>query len=120
MDKKLNFYLELDEGADRVAVANLLSERLLQLEEVHEVAALPTETRLTGVEISAGILLTVTIVKGARELVEELNKLMPEIKKLVVGMKEIKSAAVEVGFDKVKVQEAGQEVIQELAQEMEE
>ena len=119
MANKLNFYLDVEEGANREAVATLISERLLQLEQVQEATAVPTETRLTGAEITAGILLTVTIVKGTRELVKALNLLIPEIKQLITGIKEVKAAAVEVGFEKVMVEETNDAVIEELAEALE-
>ncbi|MEJ2302479.1 MAG: hypothetical protein P8Y14_13220 [Anaerolineales bacterium] len=117
--REVSFFLDIEEGADRSEIAKEIQDHLANLQLVQEAAATPSETRLTGLEVIAGIALTVSIVKGTRELAVELNKLMPEIKKLIEGIKGVKAAFVSIDFEDVPLDEVDEEKTQKLAEELE-
>jgi len=78
----LFFELEKADGVDLDRVAQALREQLEQLPEVEDADAEPERARFTGLEVAAGIAAAVAIVRGGRELVEELRKLIERIKQL--------------------------------------
>jgi hypothetical protein len=116
---EVSFFLDIKEGVDRTKIAEVIQNRLASLQLVEESAATPTETALTGLEIAAGIMLTVSIVHGATELVVALNKLLPEIKKFIEEIKEVKAAFVNIDFENVPLDEVDEEKMQLLAEELE-
>jgi NurA-like 5'-3' nuclease len=118
MNDHLHFHLEVEEGTDREAVAREIQEKLLQIAEVEDAGARPVNSRVTGVEIAAGIVVVVAIVKGANEVTDELNKLLPKIKDLIINIKEIKKVVVEVGDESVDIEKADEAVIEQLAENM--
>ena len=65
--REVSFFLDIEEGADRSEIAKEIQDHLANLQLVQEAAATPSETRLTGIEVIAGIALTVSIVKGTKQ-----------------------------------------------------
>ncbi|MEM7111965.1 MAG: hypothetical protein AAF614_05995 [Chloroflexota bacterium] len=114
----LYFRIVTQEDADREAIARFVADQLASLSSVENAAAMPEEAQLTGAEIIAGIAVTVAVVKGTRELLEELNKLIPEIEKFISNLKGIRDVVFEVGWDNVSIEEMDEAQIKILAEEM--
>jgi hypothetical protein len=131
----LHFELPGAERSDLEQVAQDLKERLEQLPEIEDVEATPVgQARLTGAEVVAGIAVAVAIVRGGRELVEELRMLVQEIKKLgaefrtkpkkadasdVTGIR-ITNVILNIGLRKVPLRELTEDDLEELANMLEE
>lgn len=98
-------HFEVEEGADREAIARLLQERLGELESVREAEATPEETMLTGAEIVAGIAVGLAIARGARDLTAEVRKVIAEVTALVREIHGLKRALVEVGPQRVPAEQ---------------
>src|SRR5262249_42573417 len=93
-----------------------LQERLSRLETVESAEALPEgPARITGVEVVAAIGVTLAIVKGSRDLISETRKAIQEVKKLVKDYRELKRVWLEVGPDRVPLDELTEDHYRELA-----
>ena len=79
---ELVLHFELADGQDAAATAQALEKGLARLPGVSEAEALPDESRLTGLEIVGAISAAVVILRKGRELVTELNKALPELRKI--------------------------------------
>ena len=95
---------EIEEGADGQALAREVQEMLMALPAVSEAEADVESTRLTGAEVVAAIAVGVLVTRGARELVEELNLLIPQIAQMVRGIRGLKAAFVEVDGENVPIE----------------
>src|SRR6266699_3222337 len=84
---EVNLYIDFEKDNDLEQTAQLIEERLGQLEMVKEVEAVPEKARFTGLEVVAAIGVTVLVVRGSRELIEELRKLIPQLKGLMSEIK---------------------------------
>jgi hypothetical protein len=112
---ELLMHFELADGQEASATAQTLQKKLGELPGVSEAEALPDKTRLTGVEVIAAISAAVVVLHHGRDLVAELNKLLPELKKLVRNMKGLKKAYLEVGTKRVALDEVTPDHVNELA-----
>ena len=112
---ELLMHFELAAGQEASATAQTLQKKLGELPGVSEAEALPDKTRLTGVEVIAAISAAVVVLHHGRDLVAELNKLLPELKKLVRNMKGLKKAYLEVGTKRVALDEVTPDHVNELA-----
>jgi hypothetical protein len=113
----LALHFEMTEGSDLEQTARLLHDRIARLPSVQEVATLPEEPRVTGVEIAAAIFVTIQIVHGTRMVVEEIRKLIPEIKGLIGDMKGLKGITIEIGSQSVPIGKLTERQVQQLADE---
>ncbi len=111
---EVNLYIDVEKDNDLEQTAQLIEERLGQLEMVKEVEAVPEKARFTGLEVVAAIGVTVLVVRGSRELIEELRKLIPQLKGLMSEIKGLKNAFVEVGDKRIPVSEVNEETLQQL------
>ena len=111
---EVNLYIDVEKDNDLEQTAQLIEERLGQLEMVKEVEAVPEQARFTGLEVVAAIGVTVLVVRGSRELIEELRKLIPQLKGLMSEIKGLKNAFVEVGDKRIPVSEVNEETLQQL------
>ncbi len=111
---EVNLYIDFEKDNDLEQTAQLIEERLGQLEMVKEVEAVPEKARFTGLEVVAAIGVTVLVVRGSRELIEELRKLIPQLKGLMSEIKGLKNAFVEVGDKRIPVSEVNEETLQQL------
>ena len=112
---EVNLYIDVEKDNDLEQTAQLIKERLGQLEMVKEVEAVPEEARFfTGLEVVGAIGVTVLVVRGSRELIEELRKLIPQLKGLMSEIKGLKNAFVEVGDKRIPVSEVNEETLQQL------
>ena len=115
---ELLLHFELAAGQPAATTAQEHEQRLAKLPGVSEAEALPQESRLTGLtglEIVGAISAAVVVIRHGRELVTELNQLLPEIRKLIREVKGLKNAFVEVGSKRVPVAQITAEQIEELA-----
>jgi hypothetical protein len=111
---EVNLYIDVEKDNDLEQTAQLIEERLGQLEMVKEVEAVPEKARFTGLEVVAAIGVTVLVVRGSRELIEELRKLIPQLKGLMSEIKGLKNAFVEVADKRIPVSEVNEETLQQL------
>ena len=79
---QLNLLLEFSDGTGLDETAKTIEKRFDDLEEVAEAEAKPQRMKVTGLEVAAAIGVTVLIVRGSRELVQEIRMLIEEAKKL--------------------------------------
>lgn len=115
---QINLHFELAEGVDELdteRIADAVQQQLQALEPVAEAEAATEETRLTGVEVAAGIAAAVLIVRSSRELVEELRKLIPAVQGLIADIRGLKGATVEVGNERVPIDHLTDEHLRRLA-----
>lgn len=111
------FHLELDPGTDGDAIAALVRERIGQLESVEKAHVEPDEeaARLTGAEVVAGIALTVTLVRGSKNIAAELKTLIEAVTEVVQSLTGLKHAVVELAGQNVPVEEVDDSGVEELA-----
>ena len=112
---ELLLHFELADGTEAAPTAQALEQGLARLPGVSEAEALPDETRLTGLEIVGAISAAVVILRKGRELVTELNALLPELRKMVKGVKGLKNAFVEVGSKRVPIDQLTAAHLEQLA-----
>lgn len=113
------FHLELDSDTDNDQIATLIRERLGKLEGVEETYAEPEEaSRLTGAEVVAGIALTVTLVRGSKNIATELKALIEAVTEVVQSVTGLKHAVVELAGRNVPVEEVDESDVSELAEEV--
>jgi len=84
-------HLELDEADDATAdaAASVLQTQLSALPEVEEAEAAAQRTRFTGVEVVAVVSVAIALTKGAREIAEEVPKLVRAIMAAVKDLKRL-------------------------------
>lgn len=98
---ELNLRFEFSQDGDLDQVARTLEQRIAQLQMVDEVESVPEKMKLTGVEIASAIGVTVLVVKGSREVIGELRKLVAEIKGLIGELRNLKDVSIDVGDERV-------------------
>lgn len=116
---EINMVFELRDGKATNQVAQSLQDRLARMEMVQEVEATPEspdQVRMTGMEIAAAIGVTVLVVRSGRELLEELRKLVQEVKALMAESRELKNAYVELGTKRIALADLGPEELERIAQ----
>lgn len=114
----LNLMFEFADESRLDETALTIQERLSGIDVVNEVEAIPEESsRSTGLEIAAAIGVTVLIVRGGRELVEEIRKLVTEVKKLMVEFQDLKYVYINLGNQRISLDELSEEQYQQLAEE---
>jgi len=114
----LLFTFAHDEALDQVA--HTLQDRLSQMEMVEEVEAVPEgsqQMRMSGLEIAAAIGVTVLVVRSSRELVEEVRKFVSEVKKLMVDFRDLKNVYVDLGAQRIPLDQLNAQQVQQLAKE---
>jgi len=111
---EVNLYIDVETDNDLEQTAQLIEERLSQLEMVKEAEAVPEQPRFTGLEVVGVIGVTVLVVRSSGELIGELRKLIAQLKGLIGDIKGLKSASVEVGEKRVPVSEVNEETLQKL------
>jgi hypothetical protein len=113
------FHLELDPGTDLDQIATQIRERLGKLEAVEETHTLPEEAiRFPGAEVVAGIALTVTLVRGSKNIATELKALIEAVTEVVQSLTGLKHAVVELAGRNVPVEEVNESDVAELAAEV--
>ena len=112
---EVNLYIDVEKDNDLAQIAQLIEERLGQLETVKEVEARREKARFTGLEVIGVIGVTVLVVRGSRELIEDLRKLIPQLKELISEIKGLKEVFVEVRDKHVPIAEVKEETLQQLA-----
>jgi len=99
------FKFETPDKKESAQKAQLIQDRLKQLQMVEDAEALPDEKRIiTGLEIVGVIAVGVAIAGKSREFIVELRKLIPEIKKLAEELG-LKNAAIEIEGKQVPLAE---------------
>jgi hypothetical protein len=96
---EMTMYAELPKGADAQKLAKEIEKRLSALNAVESVEARPRSTRIAA-EIIAGIAITVSIIKGAKDVSEALHEAIPKMKLVLQDL----------GLLKVKADVAGEQV----------
>lgn len=96
---EMTMQVELPKGADAQQLAKEIQKRLSALTVVESVEAQPQSTRMAA-EIIAGIAITVSIIKGSKDVAEALHEAIPKIKLVLQDL----------GLLKVKADVAGEQV----------
>jgi hypothetical protein len=112
---EINMFFEYAHNDNLDQAAHLLQDRLSQMEMVKEVEAAPEKMRATGLEITAAIGVTVLVVRGGRELLEEIRKLVDAIKGLMVDLHDLKNVYVDLGAHRIPIDRLDQEHFRQLA-----
>ena len=111
---ELNLRFEFSQDKNLNQVAQTLEDNITQLQLVDEVEAAPEKMKLTGVEIAAAIGVTLVIVRTSRELVEEIRKLIVEIKGLAADLQDLKNVYLDVGEERVPLDKLNEEHFRQL------
>lgn len=114
---EIALHFEFAKDANLDEASHKLQSELSKLDGVSEVDAVPEKPRLTGLEIVAAIAVTISIVKGTRELIVEVRKLIPEVKGLIRDIRGLKDVTVEVGTERVPLDKLTDAQIEQLAKE---
>ncbi|PWU02553.1 MAG: hypothetical protein C5B51_20650 [Terriglobia bacterium] len=96
---EITLYAELPKGADAQQLATDIEKRLAALGAVESVEAQPQSTRMAA-ELIAGIAITVSIIKGTKDVAVALHEAIPKIKLVLQDL----------GLLKVKADVAGEQV----------
>jgi hypothetical protein len=108
-------HIQVASGVELEKTAQCIEERLSQLELVEEAEAEPEQARITGVEVAAMIAAAVVLVRSSRELIEEVRKLIPQIRGLIHDIQVVRAVFVEVGKERVAVDQLSDAHLQVLA-----
>jgi hypothetical protein len=111
----LYFRFEFEDGADGEALARELQNRLARLDTVAEASAREERMRITGAEVVAAIAVGVLVVRGSRQLVQEINLLLTEVAGMVRNIKGLTSGSVEVDGRAVALAEVDEKDVATLA-----
>jgi hypothetical protein len=114
-EQRIDLHFGFASDADAAEAARLVRERLANLDPVEEAAAEPEEARFPVAEIAVGIGAAVTLVRGGRELLEELRRFVAALKGLVGEIRGLKDVEVEVGPERIPLAEVTDEHLQKLA-----
>jgi hypothetical protein len=115
---EINLLFEFTPGGSPDQQAARLQDRLGRMEMVAEAEAVPEGSKLTGVEIAAAIGVTVLIVRGSAELVEEARKLLAALKGLLVEWHDLKQVYLDLNDRRVPIQALEEADILVLVQEI--
>jgi hypothetical protein len=96
---EMTMHVELPKGADAQQLSKEIQKRLSALNAVESVEAQPQSTRMAA-EIIAGIAITVSVIKGSKDVAEALHEAIPKIKLVLQDL----------GLLKVKAEVAGEQV----------
>jgi hypothetical protein len=107
---------EIDEDVDGEALAKEVQEHLMTMQSVTKAEADVETFRLTGIEVAGAIGVGILVVRGTRELIEELNLLIPQLARMVHEMKGLRAAFVEVDGEKVPIDELDEGKIGKIVQ----
>jgi hypothetical protein len=113
-DSALYFRFEFEEAADGEALAKAVQDQLARFDGVSQADADVDQMRLTGAEVVAAIAVAVIVVRGTRELAQEINELLTEIGRIVRGIKGLKSAFVEIDGQPVPLAEVDDDDVARL------
>jgi hypothetical protein len=116
----INLLFEFTHDEALTQVAQTLQDRLSQMEMVEEVEAVPEgseQMRLSGLEIAAAIGVTVLVVRSSRELVAEVRKFVTEVKGLMADLCDLKNVYVDLGAQRIPIDQLDAEQFHQLAQE---
>lgn len=114
---ELNLRLEFTQDQDLKRVAKMLEKRIAQLPQVEEAEAAPERMKLTGAEVAAAIGVTIIVVRGSTELVREFRKFIAEFKGMVADLKNFKNIFIDVGEERITLDELTDEQILRLEEE---
>jgi hypothetical protein len=112
---EINLYFEFHANAGLEEAAREIEDRLGKLEAVDEVEAMPTNPRITGAEIVAAIAVTAMVVRGGRDAVAEIRKLVTEVKGLIGDLRDLKNAYVDVGRKRIPIDKLDAHELQALS-----
>ena len=101
-NQQIDLHFEFADSLKSAEAAAFIQQRLSELGMVESVEAIPEEPRLTGLEIAGAIAVGVMVTRNSRELLVEVQKLIPEIQKLFGKIREV---WVERGTGKVSIEE---------------
>jgi uncharacterized protein (DUF342 family) len=90
------------------------------MEMVEEVEAVPegsAQMRLSSLEIAAAIGVTVLVFRSSRELVAEVRKFITEVKGLMVDLHDLKNVYIDLGAQRIPIDQLDAEQFHHLAQE---
>jgi hypothetical protein len=110
---EMTWHVEIPATADAPALAQQIQERLAALHEVDDVEAAPESTRLA-VEIIAGIAITVSIIRGAGEIADALQEVIPKVRRVLEELG-LRHATVEVGDELVPADQVNREHTQRMS-----
>jgi hypothetical protein len=96
---EMTMHVELPKGADAQQLAKEIQKRLSTLNDVESAEAQPESTRMVA-EIIAGIAITVSFIKGTKDVAEALHEAIPKIRLVLQDL----------GVLKVKAEVAGEQV----------
>jgi hypothetical protein len=115
---ELNLRFEFSEDTDAKQIAQLLQTRLKDLPEVENAEAVAEQPRFTGLEVAAVVGVTVLVLRGGREIVAELRKLLREITGLaedvIKDTKKLKKVLVETEDGEVSIDEVKDKQLKQL------
>lgn len=116
--KLINMVFEFEDDGELSQAAETIEERLRSLEVVEQAQASPEEPdRFGGMEIVAAIGVAVLLVRGSRELTEEARKLVAEVKKLMVEVHDLKEVYVNLGNQRIPIEELTEDQYEQLVLE---
>jgi hypothetical protein len=114
-DQTLYLHFEFDADADSRALTEELATALASLDGVADADAVVEQQRLTGAEIVAAIAVGVLLVRGAKELLQEVNRLLPEIARVARNIKGLRTGYVEVDGKQVRLSDVTDDDVEQLA-----
>lgn len=110
-------HFEVEENVDPETITATLNDRLAQVQNVETTKVRPEQSRLGPLEIIAILTLATQLIRAGSSTIEELRKLLDEVRKLIVSVKGVRNAFVDVGLRRVPVSQLTEEDLKELAQQ---
>lgn len=116
---EINLVFELKDKKSAPEIATSLQDRIAEMEMVDDVEAVVESSDkmrvITGLEIVAAIGVTVTVIKSGRELLEEVREFIKAVKGLMVDVKDLKNAYVDIGSRRVPLDKLGPDDLAQIA-----
>ena len=110
----LNFRFEFDKAVELEQTSRTIQAHIDQLHLVEETQVFTEKIRITGAEIAAAIGVAVLVARGSRELIQEVRKIITEMKGLTKDLQGLKNIYIDVAGEKVPVDGLSEEHIQKL------
>jgi hypothetical protein len=115
MMEPIYFDFEFSNDADPNTAAALLQKRLSDLEDVERVKAEPSVGRIGIGEVVVVISAIVGLVSTSRQLVEETREFIKAVKELRAEIAGLNNVSVEVGTERIPIDDLTDEHIKTLA-----
>lgn len=85
--------------------APLIEKRLAEVPVISEVQAEPQRMRITGLEVTAVVAVSATVIQSGTNAVENLEKLVKAVRSLMLTLRDLKNVFVDTGTGRIPIEQ---------------